>query len=68
MPAVSFVADDLTGAADVLAQAHRYGLDAVLALGAGGEIQMPTDADVVGVAGPAAPWVGRPSTRSSAPS
>src|SRR6185369_16471677 len=53
MPAVSFVADDLTGAADVLAQAHRYGLDAVLALGAGGEIQMPTDADVVGVAGPA---------------
>jgi len=53
MPAVSFVADDLTGAADVLAQAHRYGLDAVLALGAGGEIRMPTDADVVGVAGPA---------------
>src|SRR6187200_271286 len=53
MPAVSFVADDLTGAADVLAQAHRYGLDAVLALGAGGEIRMSTDADVVGVAGPA---------------
>jgi uncharacterized protein YgbK (DUF1537 family) len=52
MPAVSFVADDLTGAADVLAQAHRYGLDAVLVLGAG-ETPMPTDADVVGIAGPA---------------
>lgn len=52
MPAVSFVADDLTGAADVLAQAHRYGLDAVLVLG-GGDTAMPTDADVVGVAGPA---------------
>ena len=47
MAAVSFVADDLTGAADVLAQAHRYGLDAVLVL-AGGETTMPTDADVVG--------------------
>ncbi len=52
MPAVSFVADDLTGAADVLAQAHRYGLDAVLVLG-GGDTAMPTDADVVGIAGPA---------------
>jgi uncharacterized protein YgbK (DUF1537 family) len=52
MPSVSFVADDLTGAADVLAQAHRYGLDAVLVLG-GGDTAMPTDADVVGVAGPA---------------
>ena len=40
MPAVSFVADDLTGAADVLAQAHRYGLDAVLVLG-GGDTHCP---------------------------
>jgi 3-oxoisoapionate kinase len=52
MPAVSFVADDLTGAADVLAQAHRYGLDAVLVVG-GGDAPMPTHADVVGIAGPA---------------
>ncbi|HJU98870.1 MAG TPA: four-carbon acid sugar kinase family protein, partial [Jiangellaceae bacterium] len=52
MPAISFVADDLTGAADVLAQAHRYDLDAVLVVG-GGDTPMPTNADVVGVAGPA---------------
>ena len=52
MPAVSFVADDLTGAADVLAQAHRYGLDAVLVIG-GSDTPLPTDVDVVGIAGPA---------------
>jgi len=52
MSAVSFVADDLTGAADVLAQAHRFGLDAVLVIG-GGDTPLPTDADVVGIAGPA---------------
>src|SRR6478609_7060110 len=52
MPAVSFVADDLTGAADVLAQAHRYGLDAVLIIG-DGDTPLPADADVVGIAGPA---------------
>ena len=48
MAAVSFVADDLTGAADVLAQAHRYGLDAVLVIG-GGDTPLPADADVVGI-------------------
>jgi uncharacterized protein YgbK (DUF1537 family) len=59
MPAVSFVADDLTGASDVLAQAHRYGLDAVLIIGdvdADGDqagTPLPADADVVGIAGPA---------------
>ena len=33
MPAFGFVADDLTGAADVLAQSHRYGLEAALVIG-----------------------------------
>ncbi|AFR28941.1 four-carbon acid sugar kinase family protein [Arthrobacter sp. Rue61a] len=50
MPAFGFVADDLTGAADVLAQSHRYGLEAVLVIG---DSPLPTDADVVGIAGPA---------------
>lgn len=49
MPPISFVADDLTGAGDVLAQAHRYGLDAVLLLDH--TAPMPA-ADVVGLAGP----------------
>lgn len=49
MPPISFVADDLTGAGDVLAQAHRYGLDAVLLLDH--TAAMPA-ADVVGLAGP----------------
>lgn len=49
MPAFGFVADDLTGAADVLAQSHRYGLEAVLVIGDG---PLPADADVVGIAGP----------------
>jgi len=52
MALVSFVADDLTGASDVLAQAQRYGLDAVLAIGDGAE-PLPEHADVVGIAGPA---------------
>ncbi|MFJ9179187.1 four-carbon acid sugar kinase family protein [Streptomyces sp. NPDC102360] len=51
MTYVSFVADDLTGAGDVLAQAHRHGLDAVLVIGDGSR-QLPTDCDVVGIAGP----------------
>jgi 3-oxoisoapionate kinase len=50
MPAYGFVADDLTGAADVLAQAHRYGLQAALVIGDG---PLPADTDVVGFAGPA---------------
>lgn len=51
MTYVSFVADDLTGASDVLAQAHRHGLDAVLVVGDGCR-PLPTDCDVVGIAGP----------------
>jgi uncharacterized protein YgbK (DUF1537 family) len=50
MPAFGFVADDLTGAADVLAQSHRYGLEAALVIG---DAPLPMDADVVGIAGPA---------------
>ncbi|OZC55554.1 Hrp-dependent type III effector protein [Rhodococcus sp. 06-621-2] len=50
MARFGFVADDLTGAGDVLAQAHSYGLDAVLAIG---DAPLPTNVDVVGIAGPA---------------
>ena len=50
MPAFGFVADDLTGAADVLAQSHRYGLEAALVIG---DAPLPTDTDVIGFAGPA---------------
>ncbi|TDL38123.1 four-carbon acid sugar kinase family protein [Kocuria rosea] len=50
MALFSFVADDLTGASDVLSQAHRYGLEAVLVMG---DAPLPADADVVGIAGPA---------------
>ncbi|AFR49198.1 four-carbon acid sugar kinase family protein [Gordonia sp. KTR9] len=50
MARFAFVADDLTGAGDVLAQAHAHGLDAVLAIG---DAPLPADADVVGIAGPA---------------
>jgi uncharacterized protein YgbK (DUF1537 family) len=49
-PEFGFVADDLTGASDVLAQAHRHGLEAALVIGDG---PLPTDADLVGIAGPA---------------
>lgn len=47
---IGFVADDLTGAADVLAQAHAEGLDAALVLDAASPL--PDDVDVVGIAGP----------------
>jgi uncharacterized protein YgbK (DUF1537 family) len=50
MSAYGFVADDLTGAADVLAQAHSYGLEAALVMG---DAPLPVDVDVVGIAGPA---------------
>jgi uncharacterized protein YgbK (DUF1537 family) len=50
MPTFGFVADDLTGAGDVLAQAHRYGLEAALVIG---DAPLPIDVDVVGIAGPA---------------
>jgi uncharacterized protein YgbK (DUF1537 family) len=46
---IGFLADDLTGAADVLAQAHALGLDAALTL----DPRRLPDAEVVGVAGPA---------------
>ncbi|MET0187753.1 MAG: four-carbon acid sugar kinase family protein [Pseudonocardia sediminis] len=46
-----FFADDLTGAADVLAQAHAHGLDAALVLDPASGL--PDAADVVGVAGTA---------------
>jgi 3-oxoisoapionate kinase len=50
MATFGFVADDLTGASDVLAQAHRYGLEAALVIG---NAPLPVDVDVVGIAGPA---------------
>ncbi|RRQ24986.1 four-carbon acid sugar kinase family protein [Rhodococcus sp. Eu-32] len=56
MARFGFVADDLTGAGDVLAQAHQHGLDAVLAIG---DVSLPTDVDVVGIAGPARSLGGR---------
>ena len=51
MADIGFLADDLTGASDVLAQAHAHGLDAMLVLDP--ERSTPDDADVVGIAGPA---------------
>lgn len=50
-PAIGFLADDLTGASDVLAQAHARGLGAALVLDPAHP--MPTGVDVVGIAGPA---------------
>ncbi len=50
-PSVAFLADDLTGASDVLAQAHAQGVSAALVLDPAGP--MPADVDVIGVAGPA---------------
>ena len=50
MGRIGFLADDLTGAADVLAQAHGCGLDAAVSLDP--RRALPDSADVVGVAGP----------------
>jgi uncharacterized protein YgbK (DUF1537 family) len=50
MSRIGFFADDLTGAADVLAQAHAQGLDAALTLDP--TKPLPDAADVVGIAGP----------------
>ena len=50
MSRIGFFADDLTGAADVLAQAHAMGLDAALTLDP--TKPLPESADVVGIAGP----------------
>lgn len=50
MSRIGFLADDLTGAADVLAQAHARGLDAALSLDP--TRPLPDAADVVGIAGP----------------
>ncbi|MEW1835968.1 four-carbon acid sugar kinase family protein [Microbacterium sp. NPDC079995] len=50
MSRIGFLADDLTGAADVLAQAHARGLDAALSLDP--TKPLPDAADVVGIAGP----------------
>ncbi|GAA1412546.1 hypothetical protein AUR04nite_10100 [Glutamicibacter uratoxydans] len=50
MARIGFVADDLTGAADVLAQAHANGVNAALVIG---EVELPEDVQVLGVAGPA---------------
>lgn len=50
MSRIGFLADDLTGAADVLAQAHARGLDAALTLNPAKSL--PESVDVVGVAGP----------------
>jgi uncharacterized protein YgbK (DUF1537 family) len=50
MSRIGFFADDLTGAADVLAQAHALGLDAALTLDPAKPL--PEAADVVGIAGP----------------
>jgi len=57
MTTIGFLADDLTGASDVLAQSHARGLDAVLVLHP--ERGLPTGADIVGVAGPARSLSGR---------
>jgi len=48
---IGFLADDLTGASDVLAQAHAHGMSAMLVLDP--EHLRADAADVVGIAGPA---------------
>lgn len=57
MTTIGFLGDDLTGAGDVLAQAHRHGLEAAMVIGDG---PLPRDADVVGIAGPIRSLGGEP--------
>jgi uncharacterized protein YgbK (DUF1537 family) len=57
MPQIGFLADDLTGASDVLAQAHAFGLGAALVLDP--KRVSSTTGDVVGIAGPARSLAGR---------
>jgi 3-oxoisoapionate kinase len=48
-PMYGFLADDLTGASDVMAQAHAHGMSAMLVLD---PRRLTGSADVVGIAGP----------------
>lgn len=57
MTTIGFLGDDLTGAGDVLAQAHRHGLEAAMVVG---DAPLPRDADVVGIAGPIRSLGGEP--------
>lgn len=57
MRRLGFLADDLTGAADVLAQAHAHGLEAALSLNP--TAALPDARDVVGIAGPTRSLAGR---------
>lgn len=57
MTNIGFLGDDLTGASDVLAQAHRHGLEAAMVIG---DAPLPRDADVVGIAGPIRSLGGEP--------
>ena len=49
MTTFGFLADDLTGASDVMAQAHAHGMSAMLVLD---PHKITRSADVVGIAGP----------------
>ena len=67
MPAFGFVADDLTGAADVLAQAHRYGLDARARRSTPRPHALPTTPTSSGSPAPPGPWPATAFDDRSAP-